>query len=149
MVPSVALVLNGIARTLLMDLLPQTTHAYGAQTLQLAAALSMMCAQEFDRAAARLVEENDALTRLCADAAALVGDPALRDELRSAANAGSPSLLVGVLHERNRLLRALLIRLHAHVETLDGDAARALEADIWAELVESTRRRQLDMAMPA
>lgn len=149
MVPSVPLVLNGIARTLLMDLLPQTTHAYGGQTLQLGAALAMMCAQEFDRAAARLAEENDALARLLSDAAALVGDPVLRDELRSVASAASPSLLVSSLHERNRALRALLIGLHAEVETLDGDAARALEARIWAELVESTRRRQLDMAMPA
>ena len=149
MVPSVALVLNGIARTLLMDLLPQTTHAYGGQTLQLGAALAMMCAQEFDRAAARLVEENGALAGLFGDAAAVVDDPALRDALRSAASAGSQDLLVSALHERNRTLRAVLTRLHAHVEALEGDSARALEARIWAELLESTRRRQLDMAMPS
>ena len=149
MVPSVALVLNGVARTLLMDLLPQTTHAYGGQTLQLGAALAMMCAQEFDRAAARLVEENGALAGLFGDAAAVVRDAALRDELRSAASPGSPDLVVSTLHERNRALRALLVRLHAHVETLDGDGARALDARIWAELVASTRRRHLDMAMPS
>jgi hypothetical protein len=149
MIPSVAAVLNGIARTLLMDLLPHTTHAYGAQTLQLDAALAMMCAQEFDRAAARLAEENAALLALFADAAPVVADPSLRDALRAAATATAPSLLVSALHERNRALRELLIRLHAHVETLDGDAAAGLDARIWAELVESTRRRQLDMAMPS
>ncbi len=149
MVPSVPLVLNGIARTLLMDLLPQTTHAYGGQTLQLGAALAMMCAQEFDRAAARLAEENGALAELFGHAAALVEDSALRHDLRSAASAGSPDLLVSALHERNRALRALLIRLHVHVEALAGDAGRVLEARIWAELVESTRRRHLDMAMPS
>ena len=37
--------------------------------------------------------------------------------------------------------------MHAHVETLPGDAARAVEGRIWAELVESTNRRHLDMAM--
>ena len=63
MTPTVPQVLNGIARTMLMDLLPLTTHAYGGQTLQLGAALTMMCAQEFDRAAARLSEENAALVR--------------------------------------------------------------------------------------
>jgi hypothetical protein len=146
MVPSVAQVLNGIARTMLMDLLPQTTHAYGAQTLQLGAALTMMCAQEFDRAAARLAEENEALAALFADAAAIVGDAALRSGLQDA-GAPAASLLVSALHERNRALRALLVRLHEHVETLDSAAARAIEERIWAELAESVRRRHLDLAM--
>ena len=149
MVPSVPLVLNGIARTLLMDLLPQTADAYGAQTLQLGAALAMLCAQEFDRAAARLAEENAALERLLAAAAAVVTDAPLREALTSPAPADAASLLVSALHERNRALRALLVRLHAHVERLAGDVARKLEARIWAELVESTRRRQLDLAMPS
>jgi hypothetical protein len=58
-----------------------------------------------------------------------------------------PRLLVSALHERNRALRAVLVRLHVHVETLDGEAARALNARIWAELVESTCRRHLDLAL--
>lgn len=147
MTPSVPQVLNGIARTMLMDLLPQTTHAYAGQTLQLGAALTMMCAQEFDRAAARLAEENAALVRLFSDATGVVGDADLRDELQAAASQAAPSLLVSALHERNGTLRALLIRLHAHVETLTSDAARVVEGRIWAELVESTNRRHLDMAM--
>lgn len=147
MTPSVPHVLNGIARTMLMDLLPQTAHAYGAQTLQLGAALTMMCAQEFDRAAARLAEENAALLQLFGDAAGVVGDADLRSELQAAVNQTPPSLLVSALQERNRTLRALLIRLHAHVETLSGEPARAVEGRIWAELVESTNRRHLDMAM--
>ena len=147
MVPSVALVMNGLARTMLMDLLPQSTHAYGSQTLQLGAALAMMCAQEFERAAARLTEENQALAALFGDAAGVVSDAELQEALRAAAIARSSSLLISALHAHNRSLRALLVRLHAHVETLHGDAARALEQRIWAELVESTRRRQLDMAL--
>jgi hypothetical protein len=147
MTPSVAQVLNDIARTLLMDLLPQTTHAYGSQTLQLGAALAMMCAQEFERAAARLAEENAVLVRLFSDAAGVVGDAGLRDELQAAVSQAAPSLLVSALRERNNALRALLIRLHAHVEIRPGDAARAIEARVWAELVESTNRRHLDMAM--
>jgi hypothetical protein len=144
MIPSVPSVLNGLARTLLMDLLPQTTHAYGAQSLQLGAMLSMMCAQEFDRAADRLVRENTALLRLFAEAAPQIADEALGAELQAAAEQQPGDLRVSTLHERNRTLRELLIRLHAHVETL---GAPELEARIWAELVESTERRHLDMAM--
>jgi hypothetical protein len=85
--------------------------------------------------------------RLFGDAAGEVGDAGLRDALHAATREAAPSLLVGALHERNRTLRALLVRLHAHVETLAGDAARAIEERIWAELVESTNRRHLDVAM--
>lgn len=134
MTPTVPIVLNGLARTLLMDLAPQISAAYAGQTLQLAGALSMMIAQEFDRAAARLVEENTAVEALLADA----GDPSPTWE---------PSLLISALQARNHDLRARLIRLHEAVETRDDPASRDLEARIWAELVESTRRRQLDMAL--
>ncbi len=149
MVPGVPTVLNGIARAMLMDMLPQAGDAYAAQSLQLDAALLMCCAQEFDRAAARLAEENSALIELFAAAAAVVEDAALRDALRARSAEGSPGLLVSTLHARNRALRALLIDLHAHVEQLAGAAAQAIDARIWAELAASTRRRQLDLAMPS
>lgn len=146
MIPSLPTTLNGLARTLMMDLGPQLQNAYAGQTLQISTALLMMAAQEFDRAAARLVEENDALLALFAGAAPVVTDEPLRSALAEA-TAGGSTLLVSALHERNRTLRALLVRLHAHVESLHGDAARLLEARIWTELAESTRRRQLDLAI--
>ena len=134
MTPTVPIVLNGLARTLLMDLAPQVGAAYAGQTLQLSGALAMMIAQEFERAAARLVEENAAIEAILADA----GDPA---------TVWDGSLLVSALQARNRELRAGLIRLHAAVETRTDPQSRQLEARIWAELVESTRRRTLDMAL--
>jgi hypothetical protein len=149
MVPAVPTVLNGIARAMLMDMLPQAGDAYAAQSLQLDAALLMCCAQEFDRAAARLAEENSALVELLTAAAAVVEDPALRDALQARAAEESPGLLVSALHARNRVLRALLIELHAHVEQLAGAAAHAIDERIWSELSASTRRRQLDLAMPS
>ena len=145
MTPTVPIVLNGLARTLLMDLAPHVTVAYAGQTLQLGGMLSMMIAQEFERAAARLVEENAAVEALLADAAGVVGDA----EMGRVAAARETSLLVSALQARNRDLRAALTRLHAHVETLDTAAARELETRIWAELVASTGRRILDMALPS
>jgi hypothetical protein len=136
MTPTVPIVLNGLARTMLMDLAPQVTVAYAGQTLQLAGALAMMIAQEFDRAAARLVEENAAIEAILADAG---------DDFAALAAARESSLLVSALQARNRALRDALTRLHAQVEGRD----TPLENRIWAELVESTRRRLLDMAMPS
>ena len=134
--PTVPIVLNGLARTMLMDLAPQVTVAYAGQTLQLSGALAMMIGQEFERAAARLVEENAAVEAILADAG---------DEFASVAAARESSLLVSALQARNRELRGALTRLHAQVEGRDSP----LETRIWAELVESTRRRLLDMAMPS
>jgi hypothetical protein len=147
MTPSAPIVLNGIARTILMELAPQlgSSNAYAAQTLQLTGALAMMLAQEFDRAAARLAEENAALEALLGDAQTVVPDGAVA----ALAAAHSDALLVSALQERNRALRGALIRVHEAVEQLDGSAARQLESRLWAELAESTRRRLLDMAMPS
>ena len=145
MTPSAPIVLNGIAHSILMELAPQVGGGYAGQTLQLAGMLAMMLAQEFDRAAARLVEENSALEALLTDAQAVVHAA----DGEGVVAARSESLLVSALQARNRALRGILVRVHAAVESLAGDAARQLEARIWGELVESTRRRLLDMAMPS
>jgi hypothetical protein len=112
------------------------------QTTSLGAMLANYAGQEFDRAAARLVEENGALRDLCGQAAPVVGDSELRKALESAAASGpDDDLRIPALQRTNDWLRGLLVRLHEHVETLDGEGARALEESIWAELIESTRRR--------
>jgi hypothetical protein len=136
MTPTAPIVLNGIARTILMELAPQASGGYAAQTLQLMGALAMMLAQEWDRGAARLVEENTAIEALLADA----GTP-----LAGAA----ASLRISDLQARNRALRAALIALHARVEADSSPAARSLEARIWDELRASTERRVLDMGVPS
>lgn len=146
MIPDVSIVLGGVMRALMFDVGPEVTSPYGSLTVQLSAGLLQMIAQETDRAAARLSEENAALRQLFASAAA-VTDAALRAELEAAAGTTDLSLLVNDLRGANRVLRSLLVRLHAHMETLDASAARALEARIWEELVTSTHRRQLDLAI--
>jgi hypothetical protein len=147
MIPDVGIVLGGIARTLMLDISPEVTSPYGSLTLQLSAGLLAMITQEADRAAARLSEENGALRQLLASAGPVVTDAALAADLTDAVQAAAPSLLVSDLRRENRTLRALLVRVHAHVEEIEGLAARALEARVWQELVASTQRRQLDLAI--
>lgn len=147
MIPDVGIVLAGIMRTLMLDIGPEVTSPYGSLTVQISAGLLSMIAQESDRAAARLSEENGALRQLFAPAAAVVTDTPLAGELAAAVQAPATSLLVSDLRQVNRTLRALLVRVHAHVENVEGPAARALEAQVWQELVASTQRRQLDLAI--
>ena len=101
--------------------------------------------EEFDRAAARRVEENAALRALFARGADVASDAALAAQLRAAAATRDDSLLVPALDAGNQQLRALLIALHAHVETLATPAARDLDAAIWRELAASTQRRKLSL----
>ncbi len=147
MIPDLGIVLGGLTRTLMLDIGPEVTSPYGTLTIQLSAGLLSMIAQESDRAAARLSEENGALRELFLSAAPLVADPALQQELTVMAQGDTTSLMVSDLRRVNRDLRALLVRLHVHVETLDEPAARSLEARIWQELVTSTQRRQLDLSI--
>ena len=99
--------------------------------------------EEFERAAARRIEENGALRRIFTDAVDVVADDDLRAKLAEAARGEEPNFAVSALEQSNCALRALLIELHVHVEELDSQAARSLEAEIWRELVASTERRKL------
>ena len=107
------------------------------------AALLMGAREEYERAAARRVEENAELRALFERSAAAIEDDDLAERLRVAARGSDPGLRVAELEAENSALRALLVELHAHVETLGSAAARAVESEIWRELVASTGRRRL------
>jgi len=146
MIPDAPTVLGGIARSMMMDLAPEVTSAYGQQTIQLGSGLLMMIAQEFDRAAARLAEENAAIVAVFRAAAPVITDAELRAELQRQTQPLQVALQVSALQARNRELRTLLTRLHAHVESLATPAAGAVDEQIWQELVASVARRHLDLA---
>jgi hypothetical protein len=101
--------------------------------------------EELDRIAERRITENAALREIFRDAAPAVADAALRARLEEAARGAEAGYRISQLDAGNDLLRGLLIELHAHVESTDGDAARRIEARIWRELVASTERRRLSL----
>ncbi len=119
--------------------------AYEQSSASVIGLLLTAVAEEFGRAAARLVEENRALRELFRGAADAVRDGALAARLREAAGGADPDLRVEALEAANAELRTLLIDLHAHVETVDSEAARRVEKAIWSELVRSTERRRLSL----
>ncbi|MEJ5222041.1 MAG: hypothetical protein WHT63_08555, partial [Tepidiforma sp.] len=94
-------------------------------------------------AADRLVTENRIVRDLLAAGCNLLGDAVPPSVPEALAAPAAPSLRVSDLQRENDLLRAALIDLHAAVEQTPGPAARDLDERIWAELVESTRRRHL------
>jgi len=144
--PDPSHVLERVMQSLLAEIAPAVQPAYRQASVAMHAMLLGSVREEFDRAAARRAEENAALRALFADAAATLGDAGLRERLASAARTADVSLRVPDLDAANLTLRALLIELHAHVETLAGPEARRLEAAIWRELAASTERRKLSLS---
>jgi hypothetical protein len=145
MKPDPGHVLERVMQALLAEIAPAVQPAYRQASVAIHAMLLGSIREEFDRAAARRVEENAALRALFADAAAIVRDVGLRERLSSAAQTTDASLRVPDLDAANLALRALLIELHAHIEALAGPEARRIEAAIWRELAASTERRKLSI----
>lgn len=140
--PSAPRVLQGLAANLLSEVMPNISTPFGQQLVGIAAMLEMMLAEEFDRAADRLVTENRVVRELLAEGRALLGEGCPTSVAAAIAAPAAPTLRVPDLQRENDLLRAALTDLHAAVEQAPGEAARAFEQRIWAELIESTRRRQ-------
>ncbi|MEP7215823.1 MAG: hypothetical protein ABI782_06175 [Anaerolineaceae bacterium] len=125
-------------------LTPDVGSAFGQQTTGLSAALSMVLAQEWDRAASRLVEENVAVTGLLERARIVVGDDTLHEKINELVNhIPATDLRVSALQLENDQLRRLLIEVHAEVDGAEGTEKDLLNRLIWDELRESTRRRHL------
>lgn len=146
MKPDVPVALQKLAGSLLLEVAPAVGVDYLQRNTGLAAIMLQVVAEEFERAASRRVEENAALRALFRDAAPVAADAGLRGRLQEAAAGADGDLRVSALEAANAALRALLIELHAHVESLDAPGARRVEDAIWAELRRSTERRALSLA---
>jgi hypothetical protein len=146
MKPDVDVTLQIIAASLMTEIAPKISDDYTQRNSMLTVMLLQSAAEEWDRAAARRVEENRAMRRLFAEVAPEIGDPDLRGRLEAASGEEDGSLRISDLNRGNDGLRKLLIELHAHVEEIDTETARRIEAAIWQELRVSTERRALSLA---
>jgi hypothetical protein len=139
--PDVSRTLQGVGINLLVNVAADVKTPFGLQTVNLAGALALMASEEAERAVERLTTENRLVRDILRDGLELAG------ERRPAVEAGlatppAPNLLVSSLQAENDALRRALIELHSAVEVSDAAEAQAMNERIWAELVESTRRRQ-------
>jgi FKBP-type peptidyl-prolyl cis-trans isomerase (trigger factor) len=146
MKPDVDLTLQLIAASLITEIGPQISDDYTQRNSMLTAMLLQTAAEEWDRAAARRVDENSVLRQLFAEVAPEIGDRDLSARLEAASGEEEESLRISDLNRSNDRLRALLIELHAHLEEIDTEAARRIEAAIWQELRVSTERRAQSLA---
>jgi hypothetical protein len=147
MKPDAGEMLAQIAQTLLAEVAPRISGEYEQRSALLLGLMLTALAEEWDRGAARRVEENAALRRLFAEAVPTVRDPALRAKIAQAADSTDADLSMRSLARGNEGLRALLIDLHAAIESDPSTESRRLENRVWDELVASTERRRLSISM--
>jgi hypothetical protein len=145
MKPEVDLVMQGLAFTLLTEVIPDLHTEYSLGDAAVIAAAMLAAAQEYDRAADIRAAENAEMRALFAEAARMVEDTGLRARLTEASGTCDASLRVSSLNEANDRLKALLIELQAHVEESRAGWAPALEKRIWDHLVEAVGRRRLPL----
>lgn len=140
--PDPGRVLQGVAVNLLANVMQEIRTPFGMQTVGIAGSLAMMTAEEFDRAADRLVSENRTVRAILADGLPLVSGETASAVAAAIATPAAPDFRVSSLLAENDAVRAGLIALHAGVEPVATPEARAMDERIWAELIESTHRRE-------
>jgi len=137
--------LQGVAVTLLTDVMREIQTPFGQSIVGMAGMLAMMVAEEFERGANRLVVENGVTRELLTEGLGVVSEAQKAAIVGALATPAAADYRISTLQAENDALRAGLIQLHAMVETMDSDAARALNERIWDELVESTKRREFSV----
>lgn len=139
MKPSIPAAASDFAARLRSEIVPELA-GFRANNVAMGSAMIDMIADEFDRAAARLFEENEAVRTLLQRGAVLVDGVAAPDA------PAKVDLRVSALEAENAVLRSALIDLQSALETRNHGDARALDADIWAELAQSVERRRIASA---
>lgn len=144
MTPDVPKVLGVLRGALTTAVLPETKSPFVQQSVGLSATLLTLLAQDYDRAAARLAEENLAVRALLQLSAGIV-DAQLRARIDCMlVRPANADLHVSELTNENSELRAALIDVHAAIERSQSARARSLNEAIWAELRQSVARRHVD-----
>lgn len=128
--------LHGIARMLHERIGPALQDPYAGEAARLAELLLKLNANWVDDAAALRAAENAAIRDLLGEGATLVSNSNLAEQMSASAQSADPGLRISELDKENNRLRSDLQDMHAHIDTLAGDAARLLGQRIWRSLAE-------------
>lgn len=129
-------VLEGVIAALAEQVALHVDDAFAAEALRMAGSLVAIVGRAGDDAAAIRVAENAAMRALFARAGDVVSEPGLAARLAEAAGSTDPGLRISELDGETGRLRALLIELHAWLETRSSPEARALDDVIWRAMRE-------------
>ena len=140
--PQADLILRTVATHMLSKYLPGYAIESERADFGLMAIMVLVVSEEFDRAAYRRIEENNAIRNIFKDALPVVKDEDLKRRIKEAMEKTEDDYHISALDQLNCELQEVLIDLHAHVEILEGSDARMIEETIWKELENWTKRRE-------
>jgi len=135
-------ILRTVATNMLSKYLPGYAIEHERADFGLMAIMVLVVSEEFDRAAYRRIEENNAIRNIFKDALPVVKDEDLKRRIKEAMEKTEHDYHISALDQLNCELQEVLIDLHAHVEILEGGDARMIEETIWKELENWTKRRE-------
>ncbi len=146
MKPGIGQLLLALANTVATRILPELDEqSYATGDARMTALLSILLAQETDRAADTLWRENREMRALFLAASRQNLIPSLRVRLAHDAALEETDLKISTLSAAHDRYSETLMALQVAVEALDEDWAREFNREIWKFLVESAERRCLQM----
>ena len=134
MTPSVQQILMGVGASLAAPAPPEAAGDYMASKIGMIASMSMLAAQEADRAVPVRLAENAAIRALFRRAAGTSYDADLSGALSQAVDTPDDNLAVSALDRANAGLRRLLISLHTAVEAANDTALDHHILRLYAEM---------------
>lgn len=143
MKPDVQTVMMRSFERILTDIAPHLSSEYAVGSSSIIGLMMFQTATEFERAADIRVQENVAMRNIFADAVSVLPSGDLRTRVAEASTSQDPGLKISELDQANDELTGLLIELQTYAETVEGDAARKLEHEIWDELARAATARRL------
>jgi hypothetical protein len=127
-------VLEGVIAALRDQIAPELEDGFAREAARMAQSLIAIAGRAGDDAAAIRVAENARMRRIFAEAAGVIADAALAEQLSTAAASSDPGLRLSELDMETGRLRTLHVELHARLEAIDSAAAQSLDRAIWCAL---------------
>jgi hypothetical protein len=144
--PEIPNVFEVFAADLMSRVMPEVTPIYHQGTISMVAIMFVIAGERWDTAASWRVEENDSLREIFRDSIDVIADRDLKERLTKLSETRDDDLRIAALTASNSAMRAAVIELHRHVESIQNRDARRIEAAIWRELSKSTERRRISTA---
>jgi len=141
MKPNNDFLLRAIATSLAREFYPLVESDYHKATLTQIIQLLVGLSAEVDQTASRLLEEIGQMRAIFANAVECVTDTDLKAKLSEAAGSTDTDFKVSALDITSQGMNKLLIELHTHLESLEGDDAKRVEDSLWNELMMKPLRR--------
>jgi hypothetical protein len=146
--PGIDQILMSFATTLATRIAPELApDSYATGDARIVAMLSVLVAQETDRAADTLARENREMRMLFLGASLMDVLPALRVRLGSDAAMEEPDFRLSTLSGAHDRYTETLMALQASIEGINDEWARALNREIWQFLLRSAEARLLVLPM--